>query len=161
LALGSLGRDAAFWKLFLTWVIWRKIDAGVFPRNWAARLNANGKGESLKYPQKVIDDVCRQVDFMAYVMEFVELKPTGMNWSGTCPFHADERSSFFVNPEKNIYFCKGCEEGGGPLSFSIKVTGRSFWDCLKDLAHRANYALPVYKVGENEYPLGLASGGDY
>jgi DNA primase len=85
-----------------------------------------------------------------YVKNFVDLKPSGQSWVGLCPFHAEKSPSFFVSPGKNSYFCFGCQQGGGPLSFAMKVTGRSFVDCLKDLAERANYTLPVLRGGQKE-----------
>jgi DNA primase len=100
----------------------------------------------------VIDEVCHQLDFVAYVQNFVDLKPSGKSWVGLCPFHAEKTPSFFVTPGKNSYFCFGCQQGGGPLSFAIAITGRSFGDCLKDLAERANYTLPVLTSGGDREP---------
>ncbi|MDR0621497.1 MAG: hypothetical protein LBJ61_06450 [Deltaproteobacteria bacterium] len=92
----------------------------------------------MKYPTHVIDDVCRQVDFVDLVRGFVDLKPVGSSWWGLCPFHAEKTPSFKVDSTKNLYHCFGCGAGGGPITFMMEMTGQSFLEALKDLAERAN-----------------------
>ena len=46
----------------------------------------------------------------------VELKKTGKDLFGRCPFHADETASLSVTPAKNLWHCLGaCGEGGDEL----------------------------------------------
>lgn len=56
----------------------------------------------------------------------VELRKGGKDWLGRCPFHADETASLVVTPHKNLWHCFGCQIGGGPIDWVMKVRGVSF-----------------------------------
>src|SRR5262249_45834367 len=50
---------------------------------------------------------------------------------GLCPLHDEKTPSFTVNPEKNVWYCHGCHEGGDTISFVMKLHGVDFKDALK------------------------------
>ncbi|MDR3135632.1 MAG: DNA primase [Deltaproteobacteria bacterium] len=104
----------------------------------------------MKYPSQVIDDVCHQVDFVSLVSSYLDLHQSGKDWKGLCPFHDEKTPSFHVDPVKNLFYCFGCGKGGGPITFLMEMTGQPFVDCLKELAERANYALPVLGPDQND-----------
>ncbi len=56
----------------------------------------------------------------------VELKKSGKDWLGRCPFHEDAEASLVVSPGKNLWHCFGCQIGGGPIDWVIKQRGVSF-----------------------------------
>ena len=56
----------------------------------------------------------------------VDLKRVGKDLSGRCPFHADDTASLVVTPSKNLWHCFGCQIGGGPLDWVMKLKGISF-----------------------------------
>lgn len=56
----------------------------------------------------------------------VELKKVGKDLSGKCPFHADDTASLVVTPAKNLWHCFGCQCGGGPIDWVMKLKGVSF-----------------------------------
>jgi DNA primase len=56
----------------------------------------------------------------------VVLKKSGKDFTGICPFHADETASLVVTPAKNLWHCFGCGLGGGPIDWVIKTRGVSF-----------------------------------
>lgn len=56
----------------------------------------------------------------------VALKKSGRDFTGICPFHADETASLVVTPAKNLWHCFGCGLGGGPIDWVIKTRGVSF-----------------------------------
>ena len=56
----------------------------------------------------------------------VELKKTGKDFAGRCPFHADDTASLVVTPAKNLWHCFGCQCGGGPIDWVMKLKGVSF-----------------------------------
>ncbi len=45
---------------------------------------------------------------------------------GTCPFHEDGEPSLVVTPAKNLWHCFGCQIGGGPIDWVMKLRGVSF-----------------------------------
>jgi hypothetical protein len=56
----------------------------------------------------------------------IELKKSGKDWLGRCPFHEDDTASLVVTPAKNLWHCFGCGIGGGPIDWVIKRQGVSF-----------------------------------
>jgi len=52
-------------------------------------------------------------DIMARIDKY-PVKSTGIQHSYNCPFHSDSTPSFYVNTERNVFRCFGCERGGGP-----------------------------------------------
>jgi DNA primase len=56
----------------------------------------------------------------------IELKKSGKDLLGRCPFHADDTASLVVTPGKNLWHCFGCGLGGGPIDWVIKKNGVSF-----------------------------------
>lgn len=74
--------------------------------------------------------------------EYVPLKRLGGHWKGLCPFHQEKTPSFVVSPDKGIWHCFGCGEGGDIFSFVQRVEGLDFRGSLKLLAERAGVELP-------------------
>ena len=56
----------------------------------------------------------------------IELKRSGKDLLGRCPFHEDDTASLVVTPAKNLWHCFGCGLGGGPIDWVIKRNGVSF-----------------------------------
>jgi DNA primase len=56
----------------------------------------------------------------------VVLKKGGKDFTGICPFHADATASLVVTPHKNLWHCFGCQMGGGPIDWVMKLRGVSF-----------------------------------
>jgi DNA primase catalytic core len=57
----------------------------------------------------------------------IELKPQGKNLVGFCPWHKDDKPSFIVTPDKNLWHCMGaCDEGGDVFSLVQKAEKVSF-----------------------------------
>jgi DNA primase len=56
----------------------------------------------------------------------VELRKTGKDWAGKCPFHADDTASLVITPSKNLWHCFGCQIGGGVVDWVMKLKGVSF-----------------------------------
>lgn len=86
-----------------------------------------------------IKDACNIVDLVG---ETVVLKKAGRNYLGLCPFHAEKTPSFTVSPDKQMFYCFGCGEGGNVFSFLMKQQGLSFPEVVKLLAERSGVALP-------------------
>jgi DNA primase len=56
----------------------------------------------------------------------IELKKSGKDRVGRCPFHEDDTASLVVTPAKNLWHCFGCGIGGGPIDWTMKRQGVSF-----------------------------------
>ena len=87
-----------------------------------------------------VRDACNIVDVIG---ETVLLKKAGRNYTGLCPFHAEKTPSFTVSPDKQMFYCFGCGEGGNVFSFLMKQQGLSFPETVKMLAERTGIHLPA------------------
>ena len=85
------------------------------------------------------------VDIIEIIGERIELKRSGRNWRGLCPFHGEKSPSFFVSEEMQRYKCFGCGETGDVFNFLEKYEGMTFSESLKYLADRAGVTLKEYK----------------
>ncbi len=99
-------------------------------------------------PGEFIDEVRLRFDIVDIVSEYVQLKKTGRNYFGLCPFHAEKTPSFSVAQDKQIFHCFGCGEGGNVFSFIMKMEGLAFPDAVRELANRAGMTLPY--VGNSD-----------
>lgn len=94
-----------------------------------------------------IRDACSIVDVVG---ETVLLKKAGRNYTGLCPFHAEKTPSFTVSPDKQMFYCFGCGEGGNVYSFLMKQQGLSFPEAVKLLAARTGIDLPVSQPTQDQ-----------
>ena len=76
-----------------------------------------------RIPESTIHEIRNRADIVGLVARYVELKQAGRNWKGLCPFHNEKTPSFNVNPDRQIFHCFGCQEGGDVLGFLMKHEG--------------------------------------
>jgi DNA primase len=108
--------------------------------------------------QQILD----MIDIVEVVSQYVKLRRSGKNFVGLCPFHKERTPSFTVSPEKQIFYCFGCREGGNAIHFLMKYERISFAEALEGLASR--YGIP-FKRGTSSkkglYERALSSLCDY
>ena len=101
-------------------------------------------------PEDPIAEVRSRADIVEVVADVVVLKRSGRNFTGLCPFHNERSPSFNVNPERQIYRCFGCGEGGDVFSFVMKAQHQTFPEALKTLADRYGVQLPDRRPDSDE-----------
>ena len=92
---------------------------------------------------ELVEEVRARSDLVGVVGEGVELKKSGKDWKGKCPFHEDRTPSFYVVPDKGFYKCFGCGESGDVFAFVMKQTGMEFLDAVKHLGERFGSRFPI------------------
>ena len=85
--------------------------------------------------------VKERLDVAEVLGSYLELKQSGRNLKASCPFHHEKTASFMVSPEKNIWHCFGCGEGGDIFKFVMKMEGLDFPQALEKLARQAGVEL--------------------
>ncbi|MGD8455860.1 MAG: DNA primase [Anaerolineales bacterium] len=90
-----------------------------------------------------IEEIKARLDIVDIVSETVQLKRSGKNYTGFCPFHPNTRTpSFVVWPETGTWRCFGqCNEGGDIFKFVMKREGWDFPEALAQLAKKAGVQL--------------------
>ncbi len=77
-------------------------------------------------PQNLVEKIQEQTDLVKLVSEYVKLQPSGRSLKGLCPFHSERTPSFSVDPEKQLFHCFGCGEGGDAFAFLMKLENLTF-----------------------------------
>lgn len=89
----------------------------------------------------VIEEVKVRNDIADVISNYIQLKPSGSNYKGLCPFHGEKTPSFHVNTSKQIFKCFGCGEGGDVISFIMKIENLDFIDSVKFLASKSGIVI--------------------
>ena len=98
------------------------------------------------YSEDLVDEILASTDIVEVINEYVPLKRRGANYIGLCPFHKEKTPSFTVSPDKGIYKCFGCGQGGSVIQFVSKLDKLDFKETLETLAERAGIDLKRYEV---------------
>ena len=95
-----------------------------------------------------IEQLKAHLDVVDVVGNYVELKKSGTNFKGLCPFHDEKSPSFMVSPSKQIYHCFGCSAGGDSIKFVMEYEKLSYPEAIEKLASQYNITLN-YTKGSN------------
>lgn len=88
-----------------------------------------------------IQEIKDRVNIADLIGNYVELKSSGSNLKGLCPFHQEKSPSFMVNEERQIYKCFGCGDGGDVFTFLERIEGFNFRETLEYLAEKTGIVL--------------------
>jgi DNA primase len=86
--------------------------------------------------EATIREVNDRLDAVAVVGDYVRLEKRGAKYWGLCPFHNEKTPSFTVDPDKKMYYCFGCNQGGGVINFIMEMDKLSFPEAVETLAKR-------------------------
>jgi DNA primase len=108
------------------------------------RLLSNSKGElvSQLIPEEVVQEVLLRADIVDVIGDYVQLKRTGANAKGLCPFHQEKTPSFTVSPAKGLFYCFGCHASGNVFRFLMQHEHLTFPEAVRFLAARYGMHLP-------------------
>lgn len=95
----------------------------------------------MAYTDAVIDAIHSRVDLAELIGRVTSLKRAGKNWKGLCPFHQEKTPSFIVSPEKQLYYCFGCQAGGNAFTFLMQTEQLTFPEAVEQLAARVGVPL--------------------
>ena len=101
-------------------------------------------------PEATIEEIRRRTDIVSLIGEYVTLKKAGRNFLGLCPFHREKTPSFTVSPDKQMFYCFGCSEGGNGVSFLMKLNNLTFPEALRQLAGKVGVVIPEKTMSRQE-----------
>ncbi len=104
----------------------------------------------MSIPDEVIEEVRQRGDLVEIVSEHTNLRRSGRTFRGPCPLHGGEGPNFSVDPERNLFKCFVCGEGGDIFAFPMKHLGLDFLSAVRLVAERAGVEIPEERPGERE-----------
>jgi DNA primase len=93
-------------------------------------------------PDETVEQVRDSADIVGLIGESVQLKRTGSDYRGSCPFHGGTHRNFAVIPKKGRYYCFVCHESGDVFSWLMKRLGMSYPDAVREAARRCGIVIP-------------------
>lgn len=99
------------------------------------------------YTDDSIERLRQTVDMAELVGAKTELKRSGQQLMGICPFHDERSPSFSVDPVQKVFHCFGCGEGGDLFKFVQLTEGLNFREAIESLSDR--YGVPMELTEED------------
>ena len=104
-----------------------------------------------EFTPSFLDELVARNPIEDVVGQYVQLKRSGANLFGLCPFHGEKTPSFSVAPDKGMFYCFGCHKGGGVIQFMMEIEGLSYPDAVRALAKRAGIEVPEDERYQSRY----------
>ncbi len=89
----------------------------------------------------VVQQIKDKLSIIDVVSLYVELHKAGKNFKGKSPFTAEKTPSFYVSPDRGMYYCFSTSQGGDMFNFVQIMEGVDFKEALKILAGKAGVEL--------------------
>jgi DNA primase len=103
-------------------------------------------------PEELIEQVRDSADLVAIVGESVELKRTGSDYRGACPFHGGTHRNFAVVPRKGLFYCYVCHEAGDVFTYFMKRFGMDYPTAVREVARRVGITIPERSARQGPDP---------
>lgn len=105
----------------------------------------------MAFPPAFLDELVARNPIEEVVSQYVNLRRSGANLFGLCPFHGEKTASFSVSPDKGMFYCFGCHKGGGVINFLMEIENLSYPDAVRALAQRAGMTVPEDEQYQSRY----------
>ena len=103
-------------------------------------------------PKNMLEDIRARSDVAEVIGAYIQLKRTGNTLRALCPFHKEKTPSFHVNPQRQIFHCFGCGEGGDVFKFVMKYENVDFAAAVRLLAQRVGVRLDFTSAKRSNEP---------
>lgn len=98
-----------------------------------------------------VQQIKERLSIVDVVSAYVELHKAGRHFKGKSPFTNEKTPSFYVSPDRGMYYCFSTSQGGDMFTFIQTMEGVDFKEALKILAEKANVELvPVSPQKKSE-----------
>jgi DNA primase len=93
-------------------------------------------------PDELIEQIREAADLVGIIGESVELKRTGADFRGPCPFHGGTHRNFAVIPRKGMFHCFVCHASGDVFTYFMKRLGMDYPTAVREVARRTGITIP-------------------
>ena len=104
-------------------------------------------------PEEIVEQVRDSADLISIIGEAVELKRTGSDYRGPCPFHGGTHRNFAVIPKKGRYYCFVCHESGDVFTWLMKRLGMDYPTAVREVARKVGIVIPENSARAGPDPL--------
>lgn len=101
-------------------------------------------------PQEIIEEILRKSDIVEIISSYLPISRRGKIYFGLCPFHSEDTPSFSVTPDKQIFYCYGCQKGGNAISFIMEMEQLSYPEAVRRLAERVGVDIAEDAISPEE-----------
>lgn len=98
-------------------------------------------------PDEVIEQVRDSADVVHIIGEHVDLRRTGADFRGPCPFHGGTKRNLAVIAKKQMFYCFVCHEGGDVFAFYMKHLGMDYPTAVREVAAKVGVIIPDRPTG--------------
>ena len=102
----------------------------------------------MPFPDSFIQELKFRNNIGDVVSSYVNLRRSGRNMVGLCPFHGEKTPSFHVYPDNGSFYCFGCHAGGDVITFVRKIEHLDYVEAVHFLADRAGMQVPERQVDD-------------
>jgi DNA primase len=88
-----------------------------------------------------VEQIKERLSILEVIGVYVELTKAGKQYKGKSPFTNEKTPSFFVSPDRGMYYCFSSQKGGDMFTFIEEMEGVDFKGALKILADKAGVEL--------------------
>lgn len=88
-----------------------------------------------------VEQIKERISILDVIGSYVELTRAGKNYKAKSPFTNEKTPSFYVSPDRGMYYCFSSQKGGDMFTFIQEMEGVDFKGALKILAERAHVEL--------------------
>jgi DNA primase len=99
---------------------------------------------------ETIEQVTAALNIVDVIGSYFPLRRAGTEFRALCPFHQEKTPSFYVNPDKQTFYCFGCQRGGSIIQFVQEYEHVDFPEAVRRLATRAGIAIQQEELSAEE-----------
>ncbi len=102
----------------------------------------------MAYNDPTLQEIKDRLNIADVISSYIQIKKAGSSFKALCPFHSEKTPSLQISPQKQIWHCFGCGEGGDIFGFVMRYENVDFKEALKILADKAGVQLPQYRPAD-------------
>ena len=99
---------------------------------------------------ETIEQITAALNIVDVIGGYFPLRRAGTEFRALCPFHQEKTPSFYVNPDKQTFYCFGCQRGGSIIQFVQEYENIDFPEAVRRLAGRAGIAIQQEELSAEE-----------
>ena len=100
--------------------------------------------------EEFVNAVKERTDIYEVISRYLPVTMKGGRFWARCPFHEEKTPSFSITPERGLFYCFGCHEGGDSFKFISLMEHITYFEAVKLQAERLGIKLPSRKKNSAE-----------